>query len=613
MVKGFDRLTRTGIAVLFVGIILVFSVGLAFTQSPEIANPFVDTFNFNTVEEAFPLLRLHGTLGDTFTQPAGTPPSGTFITCLNQIDGEFCTEILQDVNLICKLKQAVTYIFVDGSRRTVSSSDFDSFGLVIPDFAITDPAITGAENEIETFNVQTRLACDVPILKDGTRLPFFVTAETGRLAISVDAYDEFGNLQPILVTRAQTIQRTEFTDSGLPSQIDGKPLFIGSERILGSVDVKASEIENDLNPSRDFNSRVIIDATGKLFFEIPDLNSLTNAFVVEHDVGARSGLENPITLHLDLFVDTPESASTVFKTTVSSVQPDKLVVNGNSLTISKVNIFYTMTSYSDSEGTPDCELRKKQVGFFGSALLDTVKGLKVSTVGENTQFSCQFTIKGDIETGAYEVKITTPERTTSGSTRPSTTTTFIVTLATDESPNDTPVVCPSVTTLRAQITALDTPTLLQQKADLLDKQNKGTLTLCDGIKLPLVIAEVDARGETGTPTPTPTPTNGEDTVCTPPQIRTKIGANTFTCVNPAGTGGGGIFTLPKFIVCAQGVSADTSAGEICVPASLFAILQWLQTGNNWIIALVSIIAILIILKVIAVGIGRAKGGVVLKP
>ncbi len=617
MVKGFDRLTRTGIAIVFVGIFVVVGIGIAFTQSPEIANPFVETFNFNTVEEVFPLLtstqlRLDPRLGNVIEGSAGTPPSGQFITCVNSIDGEFCSAILQSVNLFCKLKQAVVYQFIDGTSRTVSSSDFDNFALLFPEFALTDPAKIG-EQQLRNLDVQVRMACDVPLLTDGTRLPFFVTAENGRLAIKVDAYDEFGNLQPVLTTRAVTVPRADFTDSGLQSPIDASPLFIGNERILGSVSVLASEIENDLNPSRDFNTRVVIDLSGKLFIEIPDLNSLTNAFVVEHDVGGRAGFENPITLQLDLFVDTPESAPTVFKTTVSTVQPDKLVVNGNALTISKVNIFYTMTSYSDSEGTPDCELRKKQVGFFASSLLQTVKGLKVSTVGENTQFSCQFPIKGDIETGTYEVKITTPNPTTSGNSRPSTTTTFIVTLATTEDPTGTPVPCPTVSVLRDQITALDDATLLQQKADLLDKQKRGTLTLCDGIKLPLVIAEVASRGLTSapTPTPTPTPTNGADTICTPPQIRTKIGANTFTCVNPAGTGGG-LFggLLPKFIACAPNVIADTSAGEICLSPSVFAIYNFVI--NNLLIVGIGLVVFLIVVKVIMVAISKKKGGIVLK-
>jgi len=605
VVRGIDRLTRTGIAILFVGIFVAVGLGLGFTQSPEIQNPFVETFNFNTVEESFPLLRLHPTT-TSGTDPTGTPPSGQFITCFNQIDGLFCTDILQSVNLICKLKQAVEYRFIDGTVKTITSSDFDSFGLVIPEFAITDPTRPlSAENEIENFNVQVRLKCDVPILKDGTRLPFFVTAETGRLAINVEANDEFGNTQTVLVTRAVNIPRTEFIDSGF--------LTIGSERTLGSVNVRASEIENVLNPSRDFTTRILIDLSGKLFIEIPDLNSATNRFVVTKDIGLREGFIseiNPVALLLDLFVDTPTSLSTVFKTTVSSIQPDKVVVNGNPLTISNVNIFFTMTSYSDSEGSPDCELRKKQVGFFGSALLQEVKGVKQRTTGGDSSFSCQFPIKGDTDTGFYEVKITTPQDTTGGGSRPSTTTTFIITLATNDSPLDSPTVCPTVSVLREQIKALDQATLLQQKADLLDKQQKGTLTSCDLLKLPLVIAEVDSRGLTNTPTPTPT-NGGEDTICTPPQIRTKIGATTFVCVNPAGADGGLGGLLPKFIACAPNVIADTSKGEICLSPSIFLIYNFII--NNLLLTGVIVIVFLIVLKVIFVAIGKAKGGVVLKP
>ena len=166
--------------------------------------------------------------------------------------------------------------------------------------------------------------------------------------------------------------------------------------------------------------------------------------------------------------------------------------------------------------------------------------------------------------------------------------------------------------LREQIKALDQTTLLQQKADLLDKQQKGTLTSCDLLKLPLVIAEVDSRGLTNTPTPTPTPNGGEDTVCTPPQIRTKIGATTFVCVNPAGASGGGLAgLLPKFIACAQGVTADTNAGEICLPASVFSIYNFVI--NNLLIVGIGIVVFLIVVKVIMVSIGSAKGGVVLKP
>ncbi len=612
MVKGLDRLNRTGIALLFVGTILVFSIGIAGTQSPEIANPFVDTFNFNTLEVVFPMLRIGDDPRRGDSTVGGTPPTGQFITCLNQIDGEFCTDILQDVNLICKLKQAVIYTFEDGTTRTLSGSDFDTFSPIIPEFSLIDPA---RGKIVETLTVQPRLACDVPILKDGTRVPFIVTAENGRLAIKVDAFDEFGNTQSVLTTRSITVPQTIFDDSRSPSPIDGQPLFIASERPLGQVNVGADEIENDLNPSRDFNTRVLIDLSGKLFVEVPDLNGLTNKFVVTHDLAPSAGFANPLTLNLDLLVDTEESAPTVFKTTVSTVQPDTLVVTGQSGTSSTVNVFFTMTSYTDGEGTPNCEV--KETGFFG-ADLTTVSATKVGVInnGEDSQFSCSIGVDGATKTGTYEVKISSPSPTSAGTNRPSTTTTFIITTATDDNPlpnGDPTDPCPTVAVISQNVKDLTDESLLQQKANLLDKQARGTLSVCDGITLPLVIAEVSTRGLENDPTPPPKPPDDPtNNTCTAPKVLTKVGTNSFVCVDPSGGGGG--FSLPKFIACAEGVSADTSKGEICVPPSLFSIIQWLTTGSNWIIALVSIIAILIVLKIIAVGIGKAKGGsgVVLK-
>ncbi len=377
MVRGIDRLTRTGIAILFVGIFVIVGLGIVFTQSPEIANPFVETFNFQTSEEVFPLLRLHGTLGDQFRQPAGTPPSGTFITCLNQIDGEFCTDILEDVNKLCRLKLIAVYRFDDGS------------------------------------------------------------------------------------------------------------------------------------------SRVVVELDGKLFLEIQDLNSLTNNFVVTHDVGARGGLPNPTNLQLDLFVDTEETSATVFKTTVSTIQPDTLVVDNDAGSSFSVNVFFTMTAYTDSEGVPECDVKEK--GIFGATLGSTVKAVKVSS-GEDAQFSCSIPVKGNTKTGIYEVKITSPSNTSAGSSRPQTTTTFTITLEAEDTPTpigDPDEPCPSVAVLTQQIKDLTTEKLLQVKADLLDRQKRGTLTLCEAIQLPLVIAEVASKGLTNTPTPSPTPDPNDGLTCVP--------------------------------------------------------------------------------------------------
>jgi hypothetical protein len=599
VVRGFDRLTRTGIAILFVGIFVVVGLGIVFTQSPEIANPFVETFNFQTSEQVFPMLRFGDDPRRTSSTSAGSPPTGTFITCLNQIDGEFCTDILEDVNKLCTLKLIAVYRFDDGSSRTFTSSDQDNFFLLIPDFDITDPE---TDKKVDRLSIIPRLSCEAPVLKaDGSRVDFAVTAENGRLAISVDAYDEFGNLIPVLVTRAITIPRTIFTDEGF--------FRIETERSLGSVDVTANEIENDLNPSRDFNTRVIVELDGKLFLEIEDLNSLTNNFVVTHDVGSRGDLPNPTNLMLDLFVDTEETSATVFKTTVSTIQPDTLVVDGDAGSSFKVNVFFTMTAYTDSEGVPECDVKEK--GIFGATLGTTVKAVKV-TSGEDAQFSCSIPVKGDTKTGIYEVKITSPSNTSVGSSRPQTTTTFTITLEADDTPvgGDDPVTCPSIDVLRQQIKDLTEEKLLQIKADLVDKQKRGTLTLCEAIQLPLVIAEVDSRGLTSAPTPTPTPTtpNGGLTCDPNTQVLTKISATQFTCVTKDPSSGG--FGLPKFIACAQGVSADTTKGEICLPPSLFSLFQFVT--NNLLLVGIGLVVFLIIVKVIFIAIGRAKGGVVLK-
>jgi len=598
VVRGIDRLTRTGIAILFVGIFVIVGLGIVFTQSPEIANPFVETFNFQTSEEVFPLLRLHGTLGDTFRQPAGTPPSGTFITCLNQIEGEFCTDILEDVNKICTLKLIAVYRFDDGSSRTFTSSDSDNFFLLIPELAITDPE---TQKEVERLSIIPRLSCEAPVLKaDGSRIPFEVTAEGGRLAISVDALDEFGNEIPVLVTRALTVPRTIFTDEGF--------FRIETERSLGSVDVLASEIENDLNPSRDFNTRVIIELDGKLFLEIQDLNSLTNNFVVTHDVGARGNLPNPTNLMLDLNIETEETSATVFKTTVSTIQPDTLVVDGDAGSSFSVNVFFTMTAYTDGEGVPECDVKER--GIFGATLGTTVKAVKV-TSGVDAQFSCSIPVKGDTKTGIYEVKITTPSNTSAGSSRPQTTTTFTITLKAEDTPTPVDEPCPTVAVLTQQIKDLTTEKLLQVKADLLDRQKRGTLTLCEAIQLPLVIAEVASKGLTNTPTPTPTPDPNDGLTCDPnTQILTKISATQFTCVTKEPSGGGLGGLLPKFIACAPNVVADTSKGEICLSPSLFVIFDFVS--NNLLLTGIILIVFLIVLKIIFVAIGRSKGGVVLK-
>jgi len=629
VVKGFDRLTRTGIAVLFVGIILVISVGLAFTQSPEIANPFVDTFNFNTVEKVFPMLRIGDDPRRGDSTVGGTPPTGEFVTCDNLfVDGQFCSDLLQSVDLKCKLKQAVEYNFVTGAPRTISSSDFDVLSPLFPDISllsIIDPSVS---REIVTLNVQPRLACDVPVLKDGTRVEFAITAESstglkdGKLKIKVSAYDEFGNLKTVISERQINIPKTIFADNDGISPIDGKELFIGSERILGDVNISADEIERALDASRDFNTRVIIELSGIIFIEVPDLNSADAKFVVLNDVGGVAGLTNPITLQLDLFNDIDEPAPEVPKvsenliTTVTSIIPDKLVVDGDAQSKSKVNVFFKMNEYSDAEGLPECEARQKVTGiasFFSQPLLAKVKATKQASTGFSTNFTCEIPVTGDTKTGTYEVKVSTLAVTPSGEpTRASTTTTFIVTLKIIDTGGSGGAggagdPCPTVPELRKLFDDMTDDDLLQQKANLQDKQVKQTANACDLIKFPLVIEELTERG-LGT-TGTPPPNIGGDN-CDPPNVLTKIGENTFTCVKPSNGGG---FGLPTFIACAEGVKADTSKGEICLPPSLFAIYQWLVTGNNWIIALVSIIAILIVFKVIAVAIGRSTGGVVLKP
>ncbi len=600
MVRGIDRLTRTGIAILFVSIIVIFGVGVGFTQSPEIANPFVETFNFNTGEQVFPMLRFGDDPRRTSSTSGGSPPTGDFISCLNQIDGQFCTDILEDVNKICTLKLITVYRFDDGSSRTLTSSDMDNFPILIPAFSVTDPE---TDKQVDRLSIIPRLSCEAPVFKDGERIDFAVTAEGGRLAISVDAYDEFGNVVPVLVTRAITVERTIFTDEGF--------FRIETERSLGSVDVTASEIENDLNPSRDFNTRVVVELTGKLFIEIEDLNSLTNNFVVTHDIGSKDGLPNPNNLQLDLFIDIPESTTPVFKTTVSTIQPDTLVVDNDAGSTFKVNVFFTMTAYTDSEGIPECDVKEK--GFFGATLGTTVKAVKV-TSGVDAQFSCSIPIKGNQKTGIYEVKITTPSNTSAGSSRPQTTTTFTITLEADDTPignGDDPVTCPSVDVLKQQVKDLTDESLLKQKANLLDSQKRGTLSLCEAITLPLVIAEVASRGLTNTPTPDPDdPDDKGGLTCDPnTQILTKISATQFTCVTKDPSGGG--IGLPKFIACAQGVSADTSKGEICLPPSLFEIYNFV--ANNLLLVGIGFIVFLIILKIIMVAIGRAGKGVVLKP
>jgi hypothetical protein len=600
VVRGFDRLTRTGIAILFVGIFVVVGLGLVFTQSPEISNPFVETFNFNTGEQVIPMLRFGDDPRRTSSTEAGSPPTGTFITCLNQIDGEFCTDILEDVNKICTLKLIAVYRFDDGSSRTLTSSDMDNFPILIPDFSITDPE---TQKTVDRFSIIPRLSCEAPVFKDGERIDFAVTAENGRLAISVDAYDEFGNEITVLTTRAITIPRTIFTDEGF--------FRIETERSLGSVDVTANEIENDLNPSRDFNTRVIVELDGKLFIEIEDLNSLTNNFVVTTELGSKDGLPNPTNLQLDLFVDTEETTATVFKTTVSTIQPDTLVVDGDAGSNFKVNVFFVMTAYTDSEGVPECDVKER--GIFGATLGTTVKAVKV-TSGEDAQFSCSIPVKGNQKTGIYEVKITSPSNTSAGSSRPQTTSTFTITLEAEDNPignGGVPETCPTIDVLRQQIKDLTDESLLKQKANLLDKQKRGTLDLCEAITLPLVIAEVDSRGLTNTPTPDPDPDNGNGGLTCDPntQVLTKISATQFTCVTKDPSSGG--FGLPKFIACAQGVSADTSKGEICLPPSIFEIYNFVI--NNLLLVGIVFVVFLIIIKIIMTAIGRAGKGVVLKP
>jgi len=620
VVKGFDRLTRTGIAVLFVGIILVFSVGLAFTQSPEFANPFVDTFNFNTVESVFPMLRI----GDDPRRGTGTvgtaPPSGEFIDCnsaLNLPQGEFCSDILQTINANCFLKQNIQLRFVTGDPRDIGSPNFDTIPLLTPSLSLIDPR---AGREIVTFNVEPRVACDVPMFKDGTRLPFGITAQDTKIFVKASAYDEDGIRQTIISQRQITVPIVVFDDSQDPSPIDGKPLFIASERPLGDVNFSADEIERALNPSRDFNSRIEFELSGLLFIEIPDLDTSTQKFVVQHTIKG-----DPIKTTIDFNVDIAEPAPEVdapsgktLLTTVTSVQPDNLVTDGNSNTIKKVNIFFKMNDYTSAEGQPDCEVRKQDTSifnFFGQPLLANVKGVKQSTSGFDTNFTCEIPVTGDTQTGTYEAQISTPAMSGGQPTRATTTTTFSVSLQVNDdggggggTAGDP---CPSVASLRETFKGLTDKSLLQLKANLQQGIADAEATACDLIKFPLVIGELDTRGLSEEPTPNPQDDPSSGNTCTAPAVFTKIGEGQFTCVDPSPAGG--LFTLPKFIACAEGVTADTSAGEICVPPSLFAIIQWLQTGNNWIIALVAIIAVLIILKVIAVAIGRAKGGVVLKP
>jgi len=616
--SGFSRLTGTGKIVVVALLSLVVIVPLGFTTDV-IANPFIQTFNFNSVEEAFPMLRI----GDDPRRGTGVvgtpPPSGQFITCDSQLDGQFCSDILQSVNLLCKFKQAVEYRFVTGDPRVISSSDFDTFSPLFPEtLSLIDPLVS---REIVQLNVQPRLACPVPLLNDGTRVEFAVTAESsaglrdGKLKIKVSAYDENGNLQTIITERQIIVPFTVFEDAGKISPIDGTVEFIGTERMLGNVNVNAVEIENRLNPTREFNTRVIIELSGVLFIEIPDLDTVGSKFVVTHNIGGRAGIENPITLMLDLIVrpdipapEVPETGD--LTTTVTSIQPDKLVVDGESTTIKKVNVFFKMNQYSDAEGLPDCEAREKKTGifdFFAQPLLAKVKGVKQASTGFSTNFSCEIPVTGDTTTGTYEVKISTPAVTPAGNpTRASTTTTFIVTLKIIDSP--LPETCPTVAELRQQIADLSQDALLRQKANLLDKQASATATPCDFIKLPLVIAEVDKRGLTETPTPTP---NGVDNSCGQGKLLVKGEGGTFQCVTIGGGTIGG-FGIPKFIACAQGVTGDASLGEICLPPELFALFTFLTTGLNGIFVVIGIIIFAIIIKIAMRAVSGGGGGVVLK-
>jgi len=568
--------------------IMLFGVIASGGQNLNLASPFSDDFDFLQVDSVFSPFDISGLSQGVrlldFIKPS---PNG-------------------GLNYFCNLKMN-TLVDVKGQPSFDLGTQFQNISPLIPPFSLE----TRSGSQLEKFESEPRLTCDVILDLNDNRLDYKVT--TQNLRLKVTTFDQNGNLVLVQSKLIGFSSPVLFSDSRNISPITGDPEFIGSERPIGrKTTTFATDIENKLNPPSSLSTRVEFRLTGNLLIEIPDLSQkLGQTFRVNTPISDQLIVNSLLVV---LPVETPTTVGgDDLKISIINIDPSIYVTDGTDrLKLLKVSV--RVSDFGSNEINPICTVHKRlQSGSLGSgggissiSIASAISTFQsTNTIGTvlNSNFLCTLKIGNDVPIGTYAVKAKT-----NALDRPTATSTFEITrtLTTctggqvlDEVTKRC-VTAPPPTNGNGETPVNGDDPTGKQKPCYSCPDSAGQTTVFRTVPIDNMCPMLTCAGG-GTTIDTP--------VCEADKLPATKTQDGFTC--DRGNGENGVFAgiFPSFIDCAgEGRTADPELGEICVPS----FLTFLFTGLNFLYVGIGFIIVVIVLALIAKSINKQRSGVFLQ-